>query len=275
MACHFTVADGTIGMSRMRVESDLAWSFLAGALDLPAPPGRVLFRDPRDGRWYGEAQAGALFRLMSDEERGRLMDNLATAMHSVPQEIIARQIERRANRQRDEIYAIQGRYQTQIQALQDEILRLGPETDGCGQRLTGQHMRPVKLPVDHPVQKNLPVRLRFQCDVKALVLEVTVPPRVRRHLLPALDVLLVNRLTGVDRMGKRLDGILLDLVPDDVDPRPIHLGFRSGVRFLKTYLHALQDSGMNHVALNLRFNQTDIETTLTRLAENVLPDFPE
>lgn len=42
------------------VESDLAWSFLAGALDLPAPPARVLFRDPRDGRWYAEAQAGAL-----------------------------------------------------------------------------------------------------------------------------------------------------------------------------------------------------------------------
>ena len=30
---------------------------------------------------------------------------------------------------------------------------------------------------------------------------------------------------------------------------------------------------MNHVALNLRFNQADIETTLKRLADDILPDF--
>ena len=30
---------------------------------------------------------------------------------------------------------------------------------------------------------------------------------------------------------------------------------------------------MNHVALDLRFNQTDIETTLQRLADELLPDF--
>jgi len=48
--------------------------------------------DHREGNDdYG--QAGALFRLMSDEEQARLMDNLAAAMHSVPREIIARQIE--------------------------------------------------------------------------------------------------------------------------------------------------------------------------------------
>ena len=34
-----------------------------------------------------------------------------------------------------------------------------------------------------------------------------------------------------------------------------------------------QAIGVNHVALNLRFNQADIETTLKRLAEDVLPDF--
>ena len=71
-----------------------------------------------------------------------------------------------------------------------------------------------------------------------------------------------------------MQSLYVDLVPDDVDPRPIHLGFRSGVRFLKTYLHALQDSGMNHVALNLRFNQADIEDTMKRLADALLPDFP-
>jgi len=30
---------------------------------------------------------------------------------------------------------------------------------------------------------------------------------------------------------------------------------------------------VNHIALNLRFNQADIETKLKRLAEEILPDF--
>lgn len=30
---------------------------------------------------------------------------------------------------------------------------------------------------------------------------------------------------------------------------------------------------MNHVALNLRFNQADIEATMKRLANDILPDF--
>ncbi len=56
-------------------------------------------------------------------------------------------------------------------------------------------------------------------------------------------------------------------------PRPIHLGFQSGVEYLHRYLTALQAAGVNHVALNLRFNAADTEATLHRLAERVLPDF--
>jgi len=37
----------------------------------------------------------------------------------------------------------------------------------------------------------------------------------------------------------------------------------------------LQDIGVNHVALNLRFNRVDIETTLKHLADEILPDFTE
>ena len=59
----------------------------------------------------------------------------------------------------------------------------------------------------------------------------------------------------------------------DTPPRPIHLGFRLGVRHLLTYLKSLEEIGVNHVALNLRFNQADIETTLKRLADDILPDF--
>lgn len=56
-------------------------------------------------------------------------------------------------------------------------------------------------------------------------------------------------------------------------PRPIHLGFSSGVNALRSYLRQLQQIGINHVGLNLRFNTTDVEATLKRLAEELLPDF--
>jgi len=59
----------------------------------------------------------------------------------------------------------------------------------------------------------------------------------------------------------------------DALPQPIHLGFRLGTRHLRAHLEALGDIGVNHVALNLRFNQADIETTMRRLANDILPDF--
>lgn len=60
---------------------------------------------------------------------------------------------------------------------------------------------------------------------------------------------------------------------DDFRPQPIHLGFRSGINPLLAYLKSLEAVGINHVALNLRFNQADIETTLKRLADKLLPQF--
>jgi luciferase-type oxidoreductase len=56
-------------------------------------------------------------------------------------------------------------------------------------------------------------------------------------------------------------------------PQPIHLGFRLGTNHLRAYLKSREEIGVNHVALNLRFNQADIETTLKRLANDILPDF--
>ncbi|MEM8721072.1 MAG: LLM class oxidoreductase [Cyanobacteria bacterium P01_G01_bin.39] len=60
---------------------------------------------------------------------------------------------------------------------------------------------------------------------------------------------------------------------DDFKPQPIHLGLRIGVNYLVDYLHRLEDIGVNHVALNLRFNSMDMERTLENLAEKVLPHF--
>ncbi|EFO33059.1 favin-dependent monooxygenase [Roseibium sp. TrichSKD4] len=60
---------------------------------------------------------------------------------------------------------------------------------------------------------------------------------------------------------------------EDESPQPLHLGFRSGINPLRRYLQSLEAIGMNHVALNLRFNQEPMETTLNRLAAGLLPHF--
>ena len=51
-------------------------------------------------------------------------------------------------------------------------------------------------------------------------------------------------------------------------PQLIHLGYRLGVRHLCAQLKALREIGIHHVALNLRFNRADIETTMRRIADD-------
>jgi luciferase-type oxidoreductase len=68
--------------------------------------------------------------------------------------------------------------------------------------------------------------------------------------------------------------LYIDLTPNpETRAQPIHLGFRLGTRSLLDHLQTLEGIGINHVALNLRFNQTDVETTLKRLADEILPHF--
>ncbi len=71
-----------------------------------------------------------------------------------------------------------------------------------------------------------------------------------------------------------VQSLYIDLVENhDAPAQAIHLGFRSGINHLRTYLKSIQAIGVNHVALNLRFNQADIETTLQHLANELLPEF--
>ncbi|NOE17346.1 TIGR03571 family LLM class oxidoreductase [Ruegeria atlantica] len=71
-----------------------------------------------------------------------------------------------------------------------------------------------------------------------------------------------------------MQSLYVDLVDQaDAPPRPIHLGFSAGTDYLRRYLHEIRDLGINHVALNLRFNVAGIEPTLHRLADEVLPEF--
>ncbi|MEQ8552251.1 MAG: LLM class oxidoreductase [Cyclobacteriaceae bacterium] len=57
---------------------------------------------------------------------------------------------------------------------------------------------------------------------------------------------------------------------DDTRPQPIPLGFSIGANYLLDYLYQLEDMGVNHVAINLRFNKMPMEATLHKLAEKVL-----
>ncbi len=71
-----------------------------------------------------------------------------------------------------------------------------------------------------------------------------------------------------------MEPLYIDITDDPhAPPRPIHLGLRLGINHLRDYLKSRREIGVNHVALNLRFNQADIETTLKHLADDLLPDF--
>lgn len=71
-----------------------------------------------------------------------------------------------------------------------------------------------------------------------------------------------------------MQSLYVDLLDDpEAPPRSIHLGFQSGTNFLRQYLAEIESLGINHVALNLRFNQAPIDHTLRQLADQLLPDF--
>lgn len=85
-----------------------------------------------------------------------------------------------------------------------------------------------------------------------------------------------ERVKAADEPAKpAVQSLYIDLTEDpEAVPEPIHLGFRLGINHLRRYLQSLQEIGINHVALNLRFNRADIETTLKQLADELLADFP-
>ena len=73
-----------------------------------------------------------------------------------------------------------------------------------------------------------------------------------------------------------MQSLYVDLVADaEAPPSPIHLGFRSGTGYLRQHLSEVQSLGINHVALNLRFNGADVEDTMQTLAQEVLPAFAD
>ena len=82
-------------------------------------------------------------------------------------------------------------------------------------------------------------------------------------------------LTKLEQSPKPvMQPLYIDLSDDPHEPpSPIHLGFRSGHHALVQYLGQLEEIGVNHIALNLRFSSKPIESILDQLAEHVLPSF--
>ena len=71
-----------------------------------------------------------------------------------------------------------------------------------------------------------------------------------------------------------MEPLYLDLIADaDAPPTPIHLGIRTGIHHLRDYLATRRHIGVNHVALNLRFNHASTESTLAILADEIIPEF--
>ena len=60
---------------------------------------------------------------------------------------------------------------------------------------------------------------------------------------------------------------------DDFKPQAIQLGFRIGVHHLIDYFFMLRDIGVNHIAINLRFNTHAFEQTLEKLGTKLISQF--
>ncbi len=68
--------------------------------------------------------------------------------------------------------------------------------------------------------------------------------------------------------------LYIDIMDDDNAPAtPIHLGFALGINTLLNYLFSIEEIGVNHVMLNLRFNRKNIRSTLELIATKILPYF--
>lgn len=68
--------------------------------------------------------------------------------------------------------------------------------------------------------------------------------------------------------------LYIDLSADpDADPVPMHLGYRLGRNRLIPFLRELEQTGVNHVAFNLKYGQRPAGEVLEELGQEVLPHF--
>jgi len=68
--------------------------------------------------------------------------------------------------------------------------------------------------------------------------------------------------------------LYIDLLSNnDAKPKPIHLGFQIGAKYLLDFLKALENYGVNHVIINMKYGSRSANAMLDDMATYVLPHF--
>lgn len=71
-----------------------------------------------------------------------------------------------------------------------------------------------------------------------------------------------------------MQSLYVDLTENpEAKPQPIHLGFKSGIEYLKAHLKLLEAYGVNHVILNLKYSTRQAQEVIEELGEFVVPEF--
>jgi len=71
-----------------------------------------------------------------------------------------------------------------------------------------------------------------------------------------------------------MQSLYIDLIKDpNTQASGIHLGFRSNADFLVSYLKEIENIGVNHVIINLKFSSLPVRETLELLGEKIIPEF--
>ena len=99
-------------------------------------------------------------------------------------------------------------------------------------------------------------------------------PRAAPQQSVLIDQYRNNTLKHTEAVKPVVEPLYIDLVKDpDAQAKPIHLGLSLGINTLREYLRSREAIGVNHVALNLRFNHADTGQTLRLLSSELFPDF--
>lgn len=71
-----------------------------------------------------------------------------------------------------------------------------------------------------------------------------------------------------------MQSLYIDLADDNnIDPKPIHLGFKAGHEYTTSHLKLLESYGVNHVIINLKYGSRPAGDVLEELGAFVLPHF--
>ncbi|CAM1372964.1 LLM class oxidoreductase [Tenacibaculum xiamenense] len=71
-----------------------------------------------------------------------------------------------------------------------------------------------------------------------------------------------------------MQSLYVDLVANkNTPPSPIHLGIRTGSKFLISYLKSLESFGVSHVILNLKYSSRKADEIIDEIGSDILPHF--